>query len=359
MFKVHSSPVSPFEQFRSGMTGTLLSDISPIDSKWDEAKALADEIANLFAGTKYDSYSRRIKACALVLAFALQIAGDDEELLLKLVSAAFCRCPGCPVCQVSRARMWRAKTFQLMPLLLKDYPWAKFLFLTLTVENPHITDLRATLLHMNKSWARMCDLVDFPAEGFIKTTEVTREYRCISQSICKASGVKKPCSRCIPTDNAHPHFHCLVMVRPGYFGKNYLKHADWVSLWQRSLRVSYSPMVNIKVIKDKPGTEGKNHSSVLETFKYAVKLQDVLTRKDDPSFMNDQTYLVNLIDQIYKLKLISTGGILKTYFKEVEREPENLIYSGLSDDDGETIRRLASVWNEYTNHYQMLEQEFT
>ena len=45
---------------------------------------------------------------------------------------------------------------------------------------------------------------------------------------------------------AHPHFHALLLVPPGYFSKFYIKHEKWVELWQDAARLSYVPSVHIR-----------------------------------------------------------------------------------------------------------------
>ena len=97
------------------------------------------------------------------------------------------------------------------------YPTHRWVFLTLTVRNCDLVDLKDTLKHMNASWQRMIQTVAFKngIAGFIRTTEVTRG---------KDGDMR-----------AHPHYHALLLVKPSYFAKNYIKQSDWVEMWQKSL----------------------------------------------------------------------------------------------------------------------------
>ena len=54
-----------------------------------------------------------------------------------------------------------------------------------------------------------------------------------------------------PNDgNAHPHFHCLVLVPPSYFaGRAYMKKADWIELWCDCMRFDYKPVIDVKAVK--------------------------------------------------------------------------------------------------------------
>ena len=55
-------------------------------------------------------------------------------------------------------------------------PTHRWVFLTLTVKNPPVTELRDTLKHMNDSWQRLIQTKRFKSgvAGFLRTTEVTR-----------------------------------------------------------------------------------------------------------------------------------------------------------------------------------------
>ena len=48
---------------------------------------------------------------------------------------------------------------------------------------------------------------------------------------------------------AHPHFHALLLVKPSYFAKGYIKQSDWVEMWAKALRADYLPSVNVKAVK--------------------------------------------------------------------------------------------------------------
>src|SRR5690554_8117477 len=114
--------------------------------------------------------------------------------------------------------MWQARFYQSLPSLVESYPKARWLFLTVTVKNCPVSDLRETLQSMNKAWQRLIKRKEFkPVTGWIRTTEVTRG----------ADGT------------AHPHFHVLLMVPPSWFTRDYVKKMRWVELWQESMKLDY------------------------------------------------------------------------------------------------------------------------
>ena len=114
----------------------------------------------------------------------------------------------------------------------EKYPSYRWVFLTLTVKNPPVTELRDTLKAMNSTWQRLSQTKRFKGvvKGFIRTTEVTRG---------KDGDMM-----------AHPHFHALLLVQSNYFTTNYIKQNDWVrNVAKKALRVDYAPSVNVKAVK--------------------------------------------------------------------------------------------------------------
>jgi len=294
------------EDLEGGDCCRFLSAQSPHDKPWDEHRQAADKVAQLYNQIEYTRYSEQITSCAKWLLFARKVS-ELGEVNLKLFSTWFCRKRHCPICQWRRSLMWRARMFKALPKILEAYPTARWVFLTLTVKNCPMDELRDTLAWMNKSWKRLIERKDWPALGFVRSTEVSRNAT---------------------TGYAHPHFHCLLMVPGGYFsGGRYLTQARWTELWQDSLRVNYPPIVNIKAIRakfDKTGSHASNETlfkAVCETLKYTVKEGDLVDNAE---------WLGELTKQLFKLKLINTGGVLKEYLSE--DDPEDLIHTDLEAD---------------------------
>jgi plasmid rolling circle replication initiator protein Rep len=304
-----------------------LSDISPADKPWDIHRAQSDEIQKLYDLCGYDRYAERIRECSEWLTYALK-AKDDGELNLRLREARFCRVRHCPVCQWRRQQMWRARFFKALPQVQEKYPTARWVFLTLTVRNCELTELRSTLTKMNSAWVRLIQRKVFPALGFIKSLEVTR----------KADGT------------AHPHFHCLMLVPAGYFTRGYISHAKWQELWQSCLKTDYPPMIHIQAVKPKKGTlnvtgDGSKDAmahAVCETLKYSVKPDDLLAYPE---------WLGELTKQLQKTRSISIGGCLKEFFSE--DDPEDLINADIEEDEKtEDESYLTFEWSNQIKRYQ-------
>lgn len=324
---------------------TYLTALSPKDKPWDVHKFQSQKVGHLYQGTILDSYAERIDSCSGYLGFKWVIDEKTGELKLKLNACRFCRCRQCPICQWRRSLMWVARFLRALPSIVGDYPSARYIFLTLTVKNCEIGELRQTLAWMSKAWQRLSERKRFPALGYARATEVTRRQG----------------------DLAHPHFHALLMVEPGYFaGHSYLSQADWTELWQQSLRVDYSPRVDVRAVKNRrrrmKGQERGNHqsevlnssevkidpigeisSAVVETFKYSVKPSDLFGAGSEL----DQQWLVELTSQLHKTRSIALGGVFKSYLSD--KEPENLI--GEDGEEADKVTDICFGWREVLERY--------
>jgi hypothetical protein len=83
--------------------------------------------------------------------FALKLLSLRKSLMfntgkrkLKLVSTHFCRVRHCPICQWRRSLQWKARAYENLPRVVADYPNGRWMFLTLTMKNCPLEDLRET-----------------------------------------------------------------------------------------------------------------------------------------------------------------------------------------------------------------------
>lgn len=296
-----------------------LGDISERDKVWDKHRSNADKVSEHYKGSIYKRYSDRINFCSELLDFKLTPDVDEGVLRLRLANARFCRVRHCPVCQWRRSLMWKAKAYKILPRVSEHFPKHRWLFLTLTVRNVAIAELRDSLIWMHKGFIRLTKLKEFPAIGWIKSTEVTRGKT--------------------PPGSAHPHFHILLMVPPSYFsGQAYLSQKRWSELWQQAARLEYEPMVHVKAVN-------KRHNPQIlipEILKYQVKESDLVA---------DRSWFLELTKQLHKTRAVSVGGVLRDYFKILEEEPTDLIGEG--DEDAPDEGHLFFAWKRQKKKYKL------
>ena len=295
-----------------------LSDVSPRDKPWRKHKKNADIVSAYYEMGELKSYSQRVSFCSQLLDFKLVPEKDLGELKLKLSSAQFCRVRHCPICQWRRSLRWKAKAYNALPKVIADYPKYRWLFVTLTLKNSELEKLRDTLDHMNQSFRRLTERKVFPAVGWIKSVEVTRGR---------------------DGKSAHPHIHCLMMVKPSYFKKHYLSQKKWVELWKSCLRVNYQPILDVQAIKP----EQSPIVLLSEVIKYQAKESDLVANPE---------WFLEFVKQMHKTRAISVGGVLRDYFRELEQEPEDLIGADGENDIDEG--HLYFEWKRRDKKYRMI-----
>lgn len=317
-----------------------LGELSPRDARFDVRRTETDKFKALYEDTLYQRFAERMQHCSPRLDFAFHLE-DNGVLAPKLQAAHFCRVRLCPMCQWRRSVMWQAKALKVIPKVVEAYPKSRFIFLTLTVKNCELTELRETLAWMHKAWVKLSKRKEFASvQGWLRSVEVTRGK----------------------DDTAHPHYHALVMVPDGYFKRGYVSQKKWTEAWQSCLGIDYTPIVDVRSVR--PGKREKGGeggvvmlAAICETLKYSVKPSECLEKKPGQR-MTNQDWLVELTSQLVKTRAIATGGVLKDYLKALEEEPSDLIHaddSGLTDVD-ESSPRIGFGWRENLNRYVLTEE---
>lgn len=311
---------------------TNLTDFSAKDRPWDVHRGQTDDIGYIYAAAiEFERYAARMDACSGVLYFGQNVLPETGEIRLRLAIAHFCRVRYCSTCQWRRALMWQARFYQTLPEITLNFPKARWLYLTLTVRNCNISDLKTTLSEMNKAWHRLVKRKEFkPVQGWIRTTEVTQ-------------GKNR---------SAHPHFHALLMVPPSWFkGKTYVKQLRWVEMWGECMRVDYFPNVDIRTVKPRKKTLGSTpdtdlgvelQGAVAETLKYSTKPSEMISNPE---------WFLELTRQTHKLRFTATGGALKGILKSEQETDKDLTLLG-SEESQEEIPKLAFTWRPTERHYK-------
>lgn len=324
-----------------------LSEVSAKDKPWDTHRAAADKVSSLYEGTMYHRYAERIAGCSPFLDFSFVIDPETGSITLDLANVHFCRVRYCTVCQWRRQLKWRARFFNALPKILTDYPKIRFVFLTLTVKNCPVEELRETLVRMNQAWTRLSQRKQFPALGWLKSVEVTQEYDCTTPLVCSRikgkNGSKKRCPNCIPNGYAHPHFHAILAVNPSYFTHGYLSKEKWIQLWRESLRVDYDPSVAVKVVKSTTADPEQLDTELMKGFcevlKYSLKPDDLIA---------NQQWLLEITAQLHKTRAVAVGGIFRDYISD--KEPEDLITENQELESG-SDGKIRFAWRESIARY--------
>lgn len=265
---------------------------------------------------KYQNFNLKkannIHNCGDWLEFARKQNIQTQEIKLKLQNADFCRERYCPMCLSRKSKKLGVEFYNVLKAIEAQNK-VRYIFVTFTVKNPLLVDLKATVKHMNESFQRMRQTKRFKNSvlGFLRSTEFM--------------GSKTP------QGQAHPHYHCMFVVPATYFkGKNdlYIKQDEWREMWAKALRADYLPGVNVKIIKPKKDTSDPIASAIAETVKYPIK-SDYLTKMSEADFeeLNYQTK---------GLRVLASGGLIKDTLKKLKldlEDDQDLIHFTKEDDE--------------------------
>ena len=292
--KIHPVPLTAF---------------SPKDgAQWDKVKGLAvraGEILYSSSNPLLHKHGARIlgkpkptingkiessyETCADMVSMAI-----TESKKAKARSFFTCKVRTCPICSRNKAYKQTFRALKRMEEFIKNpnTPRVEFLFVTLTIDNPPVGELRYWLTRMNQAFNR---LRQYPfwqeyVLGFIKKTEVTQ-----------GEGEMM----------AHPHFHLILAVDPTYYaGRQYALSKDRLQqIWGQAMQVGHDLICDIEAVK--PNARKKKTSleaSLFELLKYEFKVNNTLI--DNPE------WFLTYAEQTHKLRFISSGGLLKDIVKE-------------------------------------------
>jgi plasmid rolling circle replication initiator protein Rep len=296
-----------YSELKTSQYQTLIYDFSELQklSEHKNNQAIIKQFYAHFDGRKQE----RCESCSRVVVFARLIHLENGEQKLEIREIHTCQLRFCSVCAWRRQLKFAKLTHDTLKIALEQMK-IRFIFLTLTVKNPRLEDLNETVKHMQASFKRMAE---------------TKKFKTLIQGYCRVFEITKP--KCASEQgNIHPHFHVLLAVKPSYFNNyknSYLTKDDYAEMWRKALRVDYTPVCDVRVIK--PKTKGgevvkDTTAAIAELVKYPLKDTDLKR-------FTWQEFKV-LDEQMTRVRAINYGGILKEANKkdidEIELDTESL-----------------------------------
>ena len=268
------------------------------EPKFTEHKLQTNDIIIKFYETGFTKESEKIKQCGNFLEFIFKEHQITKENKKKLANANFCKNRFCPVCSWRRTRNITGQLKEAFTAIQEKEKIAT-LFLTLTVNNPDVKDLKSAIAKMNKAFKRMSETKRFKNAilGYFKSIEILGDKT--------------------PKGQAHPHFHILLVVKESYFKKSdYINQKEFLQMWRDATKNQNITQVDIRRIKSKDGNFSDIDSAIIETVKYAVKHTELVKRSNEDFYY--------LYTQTKNLRFISAGGILKEHLNLIKID-EDLI----------------------------------
>ena len=239
-----------------------------------------------------ESRMQSLKECAEFLWFL-----EDEKKKRRLHRANFCRVRLCPMCNWRRSLKLFSQVSAITDAILAEKK-ARFIFVTLTIQNVQGDALRETIDNLNKAFT----YITAKSRNFAPAKKLKKNLL----GYMKAEEITYNAER----DDFHPHIHAILEVRPSYFkGNEYIKQKDWTELWRSALGVDYDPIVDVRNIK------GGTPKAVAEVAKYPVKMHDILKVADKEKAARA---LRKLYQVIFKRRLVTFGGDFREYRRRLQ-----------------------------------------
>ena len=288
------------------------------EPKFTEHKLQTNDIIIKFYETGFTKESEKIKQCGNFLEFIFKEHQITKENKKKLANANFCKNRFCPVCSWRRIRNITGQLKDAFTAIQEKEKVAT-LFLTLTVSNPDVKDLKSTIEKMNKSFQRLAQTKAYKKAvlGHFKSIEILGDKT--------------------PNGQAHPHFHILLIVKENYFKKSdYINKSEWTEMWKKALRADYTPVVDVRRIKSKNENFSDIDSAIIETVKYSVKHSDLVKRTNEDFYY--------LYTQTKNLRFISAGGILKEHLNLIKIDEDLINLKKENEALWIEIARLIYTW---------------
>jgi len=302
----------------------------------------------------YEKRAGNVRYCGTHLEFK----PIDEEMK-RLIKANFCRVPLCPMCQWRKSlRVFRDVSEVMRIIQLRNVNYVP-LFLTLTVKNCTVEDLKSTLDNMFKAWNEfMKNKLRVIVKGWFRSLEITydgdkkingkryREARKYYDERGLKVGDENP-----NYNTVHPHFHAILLVERMYFkSDDYMHTQDWVKLWRRSVRLDYDPVCDIRRVK----TSKERKNQVADIAKYTYKDAEILT--DKLAEKEKDNAVQSLSSALHGRRLYAYGGIMKEVAAELNLEENKMI-----DDDEEINPELAKMiltyrWDFGISNYRFVKE---
>jgi len=266
--------------------------------------------------------------CGTYLGFDLfKHLQKNDTYTKKLANANFCRDRFCEMCNWRRARKYAIENFCLLKAI-QEQNNVRYIFATFTIKNPLIDDLRANIKLFNRAFQRMTQTKRWRNSilGYIKAIEIPFQKN--------------------NNNYINLHAHCLLIVPTTYFDPRYdlyITQKEFKKIWQKALRVDYSPSIDIRIIKPNENRDNSDDaiaSVVAETTKYPLKSVDL-------NNISWQKFKI-LVEQTKYLNFIVYGGIAKDMriklFKNNEFTDDDLISNVCEKFDESIWQKIGKLW---------------
>lgn len=290
-------------------------------AKWENRKLSNRLPVRLFHSIEQMKKANKIADCANFLDV------EKTQYKRKIVRTYLCKNRFCFNCNFLKSRKQFATYHQVFRGMQKGEENISFIFLTLTVKNPHHSDLEKFYKEVMSQALKLLFISIRKKRGRFK--HILGGLRAFEVTVQKSN-----------SNYLHPHYHILFVVHNDYFD-DMITFEEWTNIWDEHLRKfghiqEPKPIINVKKVyaKDTNGfsEDTKNidiSKSVAETTKYSLKITDL------NSYVNNPQAFKSIVNTFHRLRSWGDFGIVKEYKKKLdlksaeEATQEELLSNGL------------------------------
>ena len=231
----------------------------------------------------------KLKECSNSLFISVYQNLKDKKDIKTQTETFTCKSKFCSVCEKKKSNKIH---YNLLKVLneLRTKHFQRFLFLTLTVRNCKLDDLKTTVKEMNTAYNKFkTNLIkNYDLKGFFKKLEIT--YKRLDDGSIEC----------------HPHFHIILSFHINHFKhNNIIPTQKYVELWKKSLKVDYTPICDVRTLD-----YNNLNKSLKEITKYITKDSDLQ--------IFDKFEIAQLVLQLKGLRFYSSGKSLKVKTDKID-----------------------------------------
>jgi plasmid rolling circle replication initiator protein Rep len=252
--------------------------------KWQEVKIKSVELAAKMKKADMNGRAGRMAQCGDTLEY--RFCKDCSKW--QIGNVWLCRDRLCPVCKWRLSIKRYCLMFPVFQELVQDYGDKRFSFITLSVKNCKVDNIKATVKKMYKIWQnmQMRKICKENLKGFARSFEITYNDK---------------------RRDFHPHFHVIAMWEDSAYHDELIR--AWLEICNREgLKVDIKAQDGREILRDSAVTAMDDMTeditgAILETFKYETKTSDI-------EGLNIMTFK-EFANQMSGLRTVSLGGIIR------------------------------------------------
>ena len=285
-------------------------------------KKQSNELADILECTEFNKWSERIRSSCQYLKISTDENGKNK--ISKLISMIR---PEPLTSHHLQQKSW-AQFNKNAPSVIEQYPHHIWLFITLTIPNCDISNLRERYKYLNSSFSNLLKMNEF------------KKYFGQSGQFYKNKKGEKNCgyfkvleaSKSSEFNHCKPHMH-IIFHMPKNFedSKNYLSEQKLQELWMKACNINYPLHVDIIRVKNDENLV----SNICGFASYMTKPHDLLKCSDN--------YIITYIQQIMGVKLSTFSGTLKIINKSSDYQ---------KSDSPNDNNYKCMIYNDYSNKYE-------